>query len=56
MTTSIMFKRGEEGKLVLSGVSVRGCMFIPYTGVRIGETPPRGPDEPSIEELWDQKK
>jgi hypothetical protein len=56
MTTSITFKRGGEGKLVLSGVLVGGCLVVPYTGVRIGETPPRGPNDPSIEELWDQKK
>jgi len=56
MTTSITFKRGEEGKLVLSGVLVGGCLVVPYTGVRIGETSPRGRNDPSIEELWDSKK
>ncbi len=56
MTTSITFKRGEEGKLVLSGILVGGCLVVPYTGVRIGETPPRGRNDPSIEELWGSKK
>lgn len=56
MTTSITFKRGEEGKLVLSGVLVGSCIIVPYKGVRIGETLPRGPNDPSIEELWVSKK
>jgi hypothetical protein len=56
ITTDIAFKRGEEGKLVLDGVLVRGCIVVPFTGVRISDTPPRGPNDPSIEELWDQKK
>jgi hypothetical protein len=56
MTTSLTFKRGEEGKLVLDGVLVRGCIVDPFTGVRISDTPPRGHNDLSIEELWDQKK
>jgi hypothetical protein len=51
MTTDITFKRGEEGNLVLSSVLVRGCTVVPFTGVRISDTPPKGPNDPSIEEL-----
>ena len=56
MTTSIMFKRGEEGEMVLSGVLCKGCFVVPYKGVRIGDTPARGPKDSSVEELWESKK
>jgi hypothetical protein len=56
MTTDTTFKRGEDEKLVLSGVLVRGCIVVPFIGVRIGDTPPRGPNGPSAKELWNQKK
>jgi hypothetical protein len=48
------FEMGEEGKLVLSGVLMKGytsgLLFL-FKGVKTGDLDARGPNEPTLETL-----
>jgi hypothetical protein len=58
-SADISFKMGEEGKLVLSGVLIKGytsgILFF-FEGVKTGDLDARGPNEPTLETLWEKQK
>jgi len=56
MTTDISFKCGEDGKMSLSGVILAGCSICCFKGTRVGDVKPRGPEEPMLDALWEEKR
>lgn len=56
MTSSISFQAGEDGRLAMRGVTAERNTYVFFKGVRIGDGTPRGPNDPSIATLWEQKQ
>lgn len=55
ITTSIIFRAGDDGKMSSSFILVGDFALKFFKGVRIGDGKPRAPNDPTIEELWEEK-
>lgn len=54
ITTSFTVRgSNKDGKLTLRGVLLKGCKVCSWTGVRTGNAPPRGVDDPTFKTLWE---